>query len=433
MEIVLVGLNHRTAPLQVRERLAVSDETISRVLPALLDRTGATEGMILSTCNRTEILAAGRSDPHPSSSDPHPSPSDSLLKGCAVLRAFCDLCGQSEVPPDDAVYEYQDEDAVRHLYEVAAGLDSMVLGEPQIFGQLKQAYSVASECGATGLYVNKALHGAFRAGKRVRAETDLAAGAVSMAYVAVVLAAKVFGNLSAHRALVIGAGEMAEAATMHLSEQGVVDLFFSNRTIEKASALAQRFNGRMVPFERVCEALAEADVVISSTGAPGYVLTDADFHGMMAKRHTRPIVLIDIAVPRDIDPAINEHDNAFLYDVDSLRQVADENLERRKRAIPEAQALIEQELQSFSRWRATLQVEPVVKLLHDRFERVRRCEVEKNARRFCDKESEDLDKMTRAIQQKLLHRPTKVLRQCDPETEEGRRVVEIVRDLFDLG
>jgi len=426
MDIVLVGLNHRTAPLEVRERLAVSHETISRGLPALLERTGAAEGMILSTCNRTEILAA-------SPSDPHPSPSGGLLKGRAVLRALCDLCGQPDAPPDDAVYEYHDEDAVRHVYEVAAGLDSMVLGEPQIFGQLKQAYSVASQCGATGLYVNKALHGAFRAGKRVRTETDLAAGAVSVAYVAVVLAGKVFGNLSAHRALVIGAGEMAEAAAMHLSERGVVDLLFSNRTAEKATALAQRFNGRMVPFEKVSDALAQADIVISSTGAPGYVLTDAEFHSMMAKRRTRPIVLIDIAVPRDIDPAINEHDNAFLYDIDSLQRVADENLERRKRAIPKAQTLIEQELQSFNRWRATLQVEPVVKLLHDRFERVRRCEVEKNARRFCDKESENLDKMTRAIQRKLLHHPTEVLRQCDPETEEGRRVVEIVRDLFDLG
>jgi glutamyl-tRNA reductase len=423
MEILLVGINHTTAPVEVRERLAFSADGLREGLPRFLQRTGMDEALILSTCNRVEVLVVR-----------HAPDFDSTLSGQVVMDALCDLRGieGGGRPAPNHFFELHDLDAVRHLVRLSSGLESMILGEGQILGQLRDAYALAVEAGTHGRYTNKVFHLAFRAGKRVRTETELGFGGVSVASAAISLASKVFGDFSRHTACLIGAGEMAEAAARHLRERGIGNLLFVNRSLDKAEQLALEYDGEAIGFERRFEALEQADIVVSSTAAPGLILDHEQFHRVMDKRHTRPIFLVDIAVPRDIDPEINDHDNAFLYDIDSLREVADQNLDRRRRAIPAAERIVESELESFGGWLERLRVEPLVKQLHAHFDEVRRCEVLKNQGRFCEKESEDLEKLTRSIQKKLLHNPTRILRQCDPETDEGRRTLEIVRDLFGL-
>jgi glutamyl-tRNA reductase len=402
----------------VREKLAFSEEEVASLLPQLRARLKADEALLLSTCNRTEVLLASRTAEY--------------VPAEGVLATLCDLRARQFATAESVTYEHHDEDAVRHVLRVASGLDSMVLGEPQILGQLRRAYALSSEAEATGLYLNKILHTAFRCGKRVRTETELGYGAVSVAYVAVALARKVFGRFNNRTALVIGAGEMARAAALHLKEQEIGTLLFLNRTFEKAQELALANDGEALGFDALFSALERADIVISSTGSPQYIVTDEMFHRVMEKRHTRSIFLIDLAVPRDMDPDINEHTNAFLYDIDNLQQVAERNLGRRRQAIPAAEAIMEEEMGNWRRWRENLSVEPIVKLLHERFDEVRRCEVRKNQKHFCDKEAKDLEKLTLLIQKKLLHRPAEILRQCDPETEEGQRTLEVIRHLFDL-
>ncbi len=423
MELLLVGINHTTAPVEVRERLAFSAEGLRTILPVFLRQTGLDEALILSTCNRVEVLGVR-----------HAPELDDSLSGQTLVDALCDLRGVEPQarPARDHFFELRNLEAVRHLVRLSSGLESMILGEGQILAQLRDAYALAVEMGTHGRYTNKVFHLAFRAGKRVRTETELGFGGVSVASAAVSLASKVFGDFSRHTACLIGAGEMAEAAARHLRERNIGNLLFVNRSLDKAEQLALEYDGEAVGFERRFEALEKADIVVSSTAAPGLILDHQQFHQVMDKRHTRPIFLVDIAVPRDIDPEINDHDNAFLYDIDSLREVADQNLDRRRRAIPCAEKIVESELESYAGWLERLRVEPLVKQLHAHFDEVRRCEVLKNQVRFCDKEAEDLEKLTRLIQKKLLHNPTRLLRQCDPETEEGRRTLEIVRDLFGL-
>jgi glutamyl-tRNA reductase len=418
MEALLAGLNHTTAPVEVREKLAFSDDEAAVLLPALRERLDAKEILLLSTCNRTEILAIFTSGGRMSAPD--------------AVEALCRLKNGAEPPRSEVLYEFRDEEAIRHVFRVAAGLDSMILGEPQVLGQVRQAYSLSTRGGVSGLYLNRIMHAAFHVGKRVRTETELGFGALSVGSVAAMLAGKVFGNLKAHAALVVGAGEMAQAAALQLKEQGIQRLVFANRTYEKAVELAARCEGEVAPFEDLYRAMERADIVISSTGAPGIILTHEMFHQVMAKRHTRPIFLVDIAVPRDMDPEINNHENAFLYDIDNLQEVVDHNLARRKQAIPAAETLISEELEGFRRWKANLVVKPVVKLLQERFEEVRRCEVTKAAKGRPESSAEDLEKLTRLIQNKLLHQPMDALKSYDPDTEEGQRALAIICKLFDL-
>ncbi|MBN1865812.1 glutamyl-tRNA reductase [Candidatus Sumerlaeota bacterium] len=418
MEILLVGLNHTTAPVEVRERLALSDEAVPQALKHLRESLGAREACLLSTCNRTEVLFAWRSGEE--------------LDWPRVVDALCEEREVRPVPDNGHFYAQRNEGAVRHLLRVAAGLDSMVLGEGQILGQVRQAYALARDAEAIGPHLGKAMQIAFRAGKRVRAETELGYGAVSVAYVAVVLARKVFGEFDWHTALVIGAGEMAESAARHLREQGIGSLLFANRTREKAERLALEFDGDTVAFADLLAALERADVVVSSTGSPHAILTLDEFRPVHEKRHTRPMFLVDLAVPRDLDPAIADLSNVFLYDVDGLREVADDNLARRRAAVPLAESIVDQELDAFRRWRENLRVEPLVKRLHERFDEIRRNEVTRNLKRFRDGDAQDVENLTQSIQKKILHRPAEVLRRYDPDTEEGRLAIEIVREIFGL-
>jgi glutamyl-tRNA reductase len=419
MDLLLYGLNHRTAPVSVRERLAFPESQISDVLPVLMQRLGLEEAFLLSTCNRTELLGV--------------LPDDSVITGSDIAMALCSLRGHSEPPSPSEVYEKHGLDAVRHVFRVACGADSMVLGEPQILGQLKQAYSSACEAHATGAILNRVLHAAFRIGKRARTDTALGQGAVSVATIAAQTVRDVFdGDLRGRTALIAGAGEMAEAAAHHLREYGLERLIFVNRSVEKAQQLASALDGECVLWDDLPTALLESDAMVASTSAPGFILSESEFRGIANTRPEKPLVLIDIAVPRDIDPAIGLFPNVSLYDIDDLQNVADRNLQRRQDALPEVEAMVEEAAQQYSDWQDGLETEPLIRKLHERFEAVRREEVERNLKRFCDDEAEHLERLTRLILNKVLHQPTENLREADLETEEGRRLVDAARRMFNL-
>ena len=307
-DIVLVGLNHRTAGVDVRERFALVD-FCSRENWALPCDDVIGEAMILSTCNRVELLATGHGDV-----------AGRILERWATARGT----DPEELRP--YVYIYKNMDAVRHLFSVASSLDSMILGEPQILGQLKSAYRKAAACHATGVILNRLLHKAFSVAKRVRTETAVASSAVSISYAAVELAKRIFGEMQHHKAMLVGAGEMAELAATHLLQAGVDEILVANRTFSRGEELARQFNGRALPFESLASHLTEVDIIITSTGSPDPVIRARDIRGVLKARKNRPMFFIDIAVPRDIDPDVNGLDNVYLYDIDDLKEVVEENL-----------------------------------------------------------------------------------------------------------
>src|SRR5579883_2107370 len=303
MKLFVTGLNHRTAPVEVRERVAFDERIIPHALDGLKRRPGLLEGMILSTCNRVEITVTA--DEH---ADTEAAVEHFLAESRAVERAW--------VSP--YLYRHDGPDAIRHLFRVASSLDSMVVGEPQILGQLKTAYSLAKECGAISGVLDLVLTRAFNVAKRVRSETEIGQSAVSVSYAAVELAREIFGSLSGKRVLIVGAGKMSESAARHLRRAGVSEILVTNRTRSRAEAMAEEFGGRVVDYEKFHDALAEVDIVIASSGAPHYIITKDEMKGVASKRRNRPMFLIDIAVPRNIEPAVNEIESIFLYDIDDL-------------------------------------------------------------------------------------------------------------------
>jgi glutamyl-tRNA reductase len=334
-EIYLVGLNHKTAGVDIRERFALAD--CDPAATGLVSDAGeVSEAMILSTCNRVEFLVVGAEN------------TDMRRK---ILRFWADQCGQPVADLENHTYCHVGDKAVDHLFTVASSLDSMILGEPQILGQLKTAYRKAVENSAAKVIVNRLLHKAFSVAKRVRTETAIASSAVSISYAAVELARKIFTDLSNHRALLIGAGEMAELAATHLLSAGVRDITVVNRTLAKGEELARQFKGRAVPFEDLHQALLETDIVISSTGSPTAIIRAKDMKEVLRKRRHKPIFFIDIAVPRDIDPDINGLDNVYLYDIDDLKEVVEENLAGRQQEAHKAKGIVAEEVNSFMRWR----------------------------------------------------------------------------------
>ena len=326
-EIVLVGLNHRTAQVNVRERFALVNHTSPEEWALPLGGP-IQEALILSTCNRVELLAMGTGDVR-----------------SRMLELWASARNASPRDLEPYVYTYHNDDAVRHLFSVASSLDSMVLGEPQILGQLKDAYRKAAASHATGVILNHLLHKAFSVAKRVRTETAVASSAVSISYAAVELAKRIFGTMENHKAMLVGAGEMAELAATHLVQNGISEILVSNRTYSRAEDLARFYNGRAVPFEKLCEALREVDIVITSTGAPEAIIHASDIKAVLKARRNRPMFFIDIAVPRDVDPDVNSLDNIYLYDIDDLKEVVEENLAARRSEAIKAQAIVEEDHQ----------------------------------------------------------------------------------------
>jgi glutamyl-tRNA reductase len=334
MSFILVGLNHRTAPVEVRERLAFGTEELPAALRAMVDREAIQEGLIVSTCNRVELLALTSEEPR---------------HGIERLRDF--LYGFKRCAPgcfDKHLYERAEADAIRHAFRVAASLDSLVVGEPQILGQVKDAFQLAQEARTAGHGLTRLMNRAFAVAKRVRNETGVASNAVSISFVAVELARKVFDTLKGTAVLLVGAGEMAELAARHFIANGAARVLIANRTFESAAELAAELNGEPVRLEDLDARLAEADIVLCSTGAPHYLIGPDHVRRALAARRHRPVFLIDISVPRNIDPAVSELENAFVFDIDDLQSVAQANLKEREREAARAEELIEAEAERFA-------------------------------------------------------------------------------------
>jgi len=419
MNIIVVGLSHHTAPLEIREKLAFESNGIESPLRELTALPDISEGIIVSTCNRVEVYAV----------------THDIAGGIARIKRF--LADFHHIPFSELethLYGYHGEKAVRHVFRVAASLDSLVVGEPQILGQIKAAYGYAAEYGTSGLILNRFLHKAFSVAKRIRTETRIASSAVSIAFAAVELAKKIFDDLSDKTVLLVGAGEMGELSARHFISNGVRGVLVANRTFERAERLAEEFDGRPVRFEDLFDHLHKADIVLSSTGAPHYIIGPKDVVQVLRRRKQRPMFFIDIAVPRDIDPAVNELENVYLYNTDDLRGVVESNLEQRRREAAAAEEIVNGEVDRFLSWLSSLEVVPTIVALRARFDEIRRAEVERTLsawKGLSPEHEKRLEAMTSAIISKLLHTPTSVLKQ----TGQGNRTdlyLDALRSLFDL-
>jgi glutamyl-tRNA reductase len=368
MSILLVGLNHKTAPVELRERLAFTDEACAESLRVLVDGEVMREGLIVSTCNRVEVLA---------------ETSAAASEGLDRITGF--LSAARHIGHDDFVkhlYSHQEEMAVRHVFRVASSLDSMVVGEPQVLGQVRHAYSLALEAGTAGRVLNRLVHHAFRAAKRVRTETGIAASAVSISYMAVELGRKVFGSLKGRTVLLIGAGEMAELSAQHLVSAGATRVMVANRTPETAERLAAKFGGTAVEFSGLTQHLASADIVIGSTGASEYVVTFEMAREALEARRNRPAFFIDISVPRNIDPRIGELNNLFVFDIDDLESVIASNIREREKEAERAELILESEVMQFQQALRALDIGPTIGALRQKMQDMARQELERQRHRL---------------------------------------------------
>lgn len=419
MKLVLIGMNHKTAPLEIRERLQLSSGEVERTLPELMGLAEIREAICLSTCNRVEVVA-------------RVTDGDRAIAG---LKSFIYAQGNLDMAElERCLYIYRDLEAVRHLFRVTSSLDSMIMGEPQILGQMKEAYRMAVDHRTTGVLLNRLCHHAFLAAKRVRTETGIAGNAVSVSYAAVELAKKIFGNLRGKSVLLIGAGEMSELAARHLLRQGVGRILIANRTYARAEEMAALFQGEAVAFERFPELLPEVDIVITSTGAPGYILTREMVAGALRRKRDRLLFLIDIAVPRDIDPAAGEIENVYLYNIDHLQDVVDANREVRKTEATKAEEILSEEVTAFERWFNGLAVVPTIVALRGKMERIVQGEMERSGRWLGGLDEEErlrIEGLAAAIVNKILHDPIIGLKEESREKDE-LPYVAAVRRLFKL-
>ena len=416
MRFQLIGVNHKSAPLEVRERLAIPESRLPDTCRDLTAYPGIEEGMVISTCNRVEIVAH-------------------TTNGHADLRGFLhDYFHLTAAELDAHLYEFREKDAVRHLFRVASSLDSMVVGEPQILGQLKNAYALAKEHGALSGFLDLVMTRAFNVAKRVRSETDIGENAVSISYAAVELARDIFGSLNGKRVLVIGAGEMAESALRHLRRAGVSEILIANRTRERAQPLADEFNGRVVDYESLTDALPDVDILLASSGAPHYIVTRDQMKVVIARRKNRPMFLIDIAVPRNIEPEVNDLDNVFLYDIDDLDKTVKSNIEGRKETALEAEEIIREEVERMMQRLKTREVAPTIVSLQEQLESVRAHEIDRMRSRLgqmTPQQEEAIEAITRGIINKIAHGPITELRRS-ASNPDGAHLSDLIRRLFRL-
>ena len=405
MRLVMIGINHETAPVEVRERLAFDRAACEEALEELLAQPDVAEAMLLSTCNRTELYAR-----QAEGAGPLPAFADGLIR---ELTRIGDADGLAP-----ALFQTRlNDDVVRYLYRVAAGLESMMKGEAQILAQVKNAYRIACGVGGCAAVLHKLLHSTFRVGKRARAATDIGVGAVSVGLAAAQLAQEVFGELHDRNVLVVGAGEIAALAASHFANRGA-SLAVANRTEDRACELAEKFGGRVEPFGQLTEAIADADLVITSTGAARHLITESM---MLDIGPRRPALMIDLAVPRNIDPAVAAIDGVSLYDIDGLRSIVDGNLGRRSAAVPQVEEFINKETEAFGRWHRSLEVVPTIQDMISVVETIRRNEIERVARHFSAEQLEQIDKLTRSIVRKILHHPITTLRENHANGGEGAK------------
>ena len=412
-------MNHKTAPVNIRERLSISCEDNDGTLNVINNISQAGEVMYIATCNRVEVLAS----------------MEDVEKGLEKLKTFIFSHGNlSREEMKECLYVYRDADAVRHLFRVASSLDSMVMGEPQILGQVKDAYRHSVEQKASGIILNKLLHHTFHVAKRVRTETGISSNAVSVSFAAVELAKKIFGYLHGKTVLLIGAGEMSELAARHLINNGVSRMIFANRTYENAVRLANDFHGVPVDFDLLEDKLKEVDIVISSTGAPGYVVTEEMIVKALHRHKNRLMFIIDIAVPRDVDPAVEEIDNVYLYNIDNLQEIVDENLRNRMEEAEKAETIISEEIINFTNWLNTLEVVPTIVSLKKKSEKVIEEEIEKSlswTRNLTEEEREKIRILASSIVNKILHDPITSLKE-ESQNSGADPYVAAIKKLFRL-
>jgi glutamyl-tRNA reductase len=419
MNLTLLGVNHRTAPVEVRERMHIPESRLAQAVSDLIHREGIREGLILSTCNRVEVMTSAE---------------DRVDAGPIIQQFLADHHRFELGPYQRFFYRYQQQEVVRHLFRVASSLDSMILGEPQILGQLKRAYALAHEAGGLNGSLKEIVSQALAVGRRVRRETALGSAAVSVSYAAVELAKKIFGSLEGRTIFVIGAGKMSELAAKHLLSSGASAIYVTNRTYERAVQLAEAFRGTAVAFEQLFEHLPKADIVISSTGAAGYVVNKEHVARILSARRNRPVFFVDIAVPRDIDPLVNELDNAFVYDIDDLGQVVEANKKQREREAVWAEEIVQEEVRKTMRRLASRDLVPTIVALEDRLNAIREGEMERYNTRLGNltpEQRQAVDALTRGIMNKILHGPITELKSGAGQPEQAA-LVRLVRKIFGL-
>ena len=419
-KIILIGLNHRTAGVEIREKFALTD--VEHFEKGLMAHCPIHECMALSTCNRVEIVAVTKNVAEREAMD-------------SLIQYWAGVCKGSPESLLKNTYQYSDLEAVEHLFTVACSLDSMVMGEPQILGQLKDAYRKAVDEGTARTIVNRLLHKSFSVAKRVRTETAIASSAVSISFAAVELAKKIFGNLDGTRAMLVGAGEMAELAATHLLQNGVQDIIIANRTLSRAKELAAAMHGEPIQIESMPDRLHEVDIVISSTGSPVAVIKASDVKSVLKRRKNKPMFFIDIAVPRDIDPDVNQLDNVYLYDIDDLKEVVEDNMAQRQEEAGKARAVVSAETATFSNWLNSLELQPTIVDLVDKGEEIALKELNKTLKKIGpvdEKTRNALETLVLSIGRKALHEPICFLKRRTQEEGSAERFIDLARRMFNL-
>ena len=418
-DIVLIGLNHKTAPVEIRECLAFARDETEVALETLQNHPAIEEVVLISTCNRVEVLMT----------------TENRHRAVEAVKIF--LSKSKNVPYEnfkESLYLYHDDEAVRHIFRVAASLDSMMVGEPQILGQIKAAYREAIEKKASGVILNRLLHRTFSVAKRVRSETGIGGHAVSISYAAIELGRKIFGSLEGKKVLLIGAGEMAELAVEHLLRNRVGNIFVANRTFERGVELAGRFKGTAVRFEEIPDSLEAVDIIISSTGSADFIVRTEHVKGVMRTRRNRPLFFIDIAVPRDIDPDINKLNNTYVYDIDDLKGVIDDNIEDRNREAIKGERIVDEAVIRFRQWYESLKVVPTIVALRKKLETISEGEIKKtlpSLNHLTENDRQSIYRMTQSIINKILHDPTLLLK-SDGRHKNKFVYLDIARKLFKL-
>ncbi len=419
MHLIVVGLNYRTAPVEIRERFALSEREMPLALQALRQTTGILEGVIVATCNRTEIYAVV----------------DRLQLCGHYIRSFMEQW--FSIPRqqfNNHLYMYEDDRAVQHLFRVASGLDSMIIGETQILGQVRDAFLLAQEERATGTLFNRVFKQAITLAKRAHSSTSIGENAVSVSYAAVELGKRIFGRFDDKKVMIVGAGKMSELTAQHLHANGAKEVFVVNRTVDKARELAGKFQGEAMTMERAIERLAEMDIVISSTGADRFVLNRKDVEAAMASRKKKPLFLIDIAVPRDVEPACGDLPNVFLYDIDDLEGIVETNLAKRRQEAAIIEEMIELEQEAYSQWYATLGVSPLIRALQEKAAAIHDSTLESLVRKLPELDERQLKvirKLTKSIVNQVIHDPILRIKELAAE-KRSDEAMKLFMQLFAL-
>jgi glutamyl-tRNA reductase len=418
MNLLSISINHRTAPIELREALHLNEEEIRNFI---LQQKGKlfNEGLVISTCNRTELYGIPVAK-----NITNKELQDLIIKYKSDTKASV-----------ENFEHYISRESIRHLFKVTTGIDSLLIGDNQIYKQVKDSFQLADELQFTGFFMRRIMDAATRVGKRAITETAISEGAVTVSYAAVQLIEKIFSTLNKKSALIVGTGETGEIAAKHLRDRGIGRLALTNRTFEKAEKLANELNTAVFPFDSFKEHIHKFDIIVSATSSEGLIISKSDIESAMKKRNFASMVLMDIAIPRDIDPKSKEIEYVFYHDIDSLNIIVEQNLAKRKEEIPKVERIIEEELDSFFEWYNSLEAAPTIKTLRDHFEAIRADEVEKNINKFSESDREKLDIVTKRIINKILHQPTVELKktsETDNRTEDTAQKISVIRELFGL-